>query len=1001
MRAWKIGWGIAVLCVGLHLPQAKAQTHPETNVALNRAAYQSSAIDYDNVAHLATDGSLDTFWQSKPEDRPWIYVDLGAMRKISGVKLAWGAFAPAGCTIQIATEPATPAVWTDVRHLSGAAGQVAEAHFAPAEARFVRMIADAGSAPGGCQLREFEVEGQGPPPVARNLNLPAKDEQNRISLDGEGWQVQNTLFVHDAGETISRTGYSTSGWLPAKVPGTVLANYLADGAVPDPNFGEQCRQISESFFQNDFWYRKEFILPSAPGQNHLLLNFDGINWKADVYLNGTKIGHIDGAFARGRFEVTQNILRGHKNILAVLIHQVANPGPTHERSPWKGSRNGGVLGKDAPTFQASQGWNWMVSIRGRDTGIWDHVYIEESGPLWLTDPFVQTTVSANRAQADVAFQVTVRNLEGTPVQGSVSGKLEDVSVSQPVNLAANESKTLSFDKAAFPQLVLKNPKLWWPNGYGDQPLHHLQVAASIGAAPSFQQDVVFGIRQLTYDTSGNILKIFCNGQPIQLNGGNWGMDETMLRYEAKDYDTAVRLHREMHMTMIRNWVGQVGKEEFFNACDKYGLLVWNDFWLANPSDGPNPDDHAMFMSNVQDRILRIRNHPSLALYCGRNEGNPPKDLDSGMAQATTALDGTRFYIPNSASGTVTGHGPYEPHPASYYFKSAAAKTLHSELGIVCVPTADTMRLTMPAQDLWPVSDDWAMHDFYQPRCRTYLDRISSSYGPSASLDEFCGKAQMENWENAKAELEAWRSNSGSGCLIWMSHPAWPSLICQLYDYWFNPTGAYFGARLANEPLHILWDAFSNKIKVANNTGHAFQNLHAEAWLYNMDGTEKGHQEARVNSGADGVAVDCFDLALPADLSPVHFIKLKLSDGARIVSENFYWRGIKEDDDTTLNDMPKVKLNGSFTHKITDGKEMLDVRVENPTSGIALMVALKVVRAHAPGKRVLPIFYGDNYVSFLPHETRHIPVEFDPAQLRGDQPKVVAQGWNVPEFEPGQ
>jgi hypothetical protein len=999
---------------GLFVAGAQAQSGAATNVALDRAAYQSSAIDYDNVAHLATDGSLDSFWQSKPEAQPWIYVDLGRSQKVSGVKLAWGTLAPAACTVQVSNESSRPVTWTDVAHVSCSASQSADAGFAPTEARFVRMIADAGSATGGCQLCEFRVSGEAPPlPPAPTFNLPAKDAQNRVSLDGAGWKLQNILFVHDAGEAISKADYVADNWLTAKVPGTVLTSYLLDGAIPDPNFGNQSQFISESFFQNDFWYRKEFVLPPESGAQHFLLNFEGINWKADIYLNGAQVDRIDGAFARGKFEVTHNLLPGQKNVLAVLIHKVANPGTTHERSLWNGTRNGGVLGKDSPTFVASLGWNWMVSIRGRDIGIWDHVFLEESGPLFLTNPFVQTIVAPDRSQADLALQVTVKNLENRQVDGSVAGKLGDISFAQSVSLAANETKILKFDKTAFPQLTFKNPSLWWPNGYGGQPLQHLQLIATVGDQPSSQQEVVFGIRQLTYNTSNQNLKISCNGQPIQLNGGNWGMDETMLRYEAGDYDTAVRLHHDMHMTMIRNWVGQVGKEEFFDACDKYGILVWNDFWLANPADGNNPDDNAMFMDNVKDRVLRIRNHPSLALYCGRNEGNPPKDLDAGMAQATSTLDGSRFYIPNSASGLVSGHGPYEPRSPSWYFKEGSGKqkvgppgskrgggigtTLHSELGIVAVPTADSVRLMMPQADLWPISSTWAEHDFYQPRCKTYLDRISKSYGPSASLDDFCEKAQMENWENAKAELETWRSNSGSGGLIWMSHPAWPSFICQLYDYYLNPTGAYFGARIANEPLHILWDAFSNKIKVANNTGHDFKGLYAEAWIYNMDGTPQGHQEAQIDSSANGMATDCFDLALPASLSPVHFIKLKLSSGGKVVSENFYWRGVKEDEYLTLNNMPKVPVIGSFTCQVGNGKTVLDVRLENPTSQVALMVALKVVRAEAPGERVLPIFYGDNYVSLLPHEARHISVEFDPAEIHGGQPKIVAAGWNVPEF----
>ena len=1004
---WVNAAGLAICTFILHSGYVVAQTPVETNVALNRAAYQSSTINYDNVAHLATDGSLDTFWQSSIENQPWIYVDLGQSRKISGIKLAWGPLVPSGCRIQISNENAGPKTWNPVVHMECAASQIGEVHFAETNARYVRMLADAGSAPGGCQLEEFTVLG-GPSPAAppMDLNLPDKDRDNKIPLDGNGWEIRNTLFTHDSGEVISKAGYPTDGWLPAKIPGTVLANYLADGAVPDPNFGDQQHMVSESFFQNDFWYRREFQTTVVAPDQHFLLNFEGINWKADIYLNGVHVGHIDGAFSRGTFDVTQNLLPGRTNALAVLIHKAANPGATHEKSLGKDSRNGGVLGKDQPTFQASIGWNWMPTIRGRDIGIWDHVYLKQTGPLVLTDPFVQSTVSKDRKKADLTLRLTLRNLENKPVEGAVSGTLENMAFTQRVALAPNETINLTLDKSSFPWLSLVNPKLWWPNGYGEQPLQRLNLMVTAGDAPSSQKEVIFGIRELTYDTSDNILKMFCNGQRIQLNGGNWGMDETMLRYEAKDYDIAVRLHKEMHMTMIRNWIGHVGKDEFFQACDKYGLLVWNDFWLSSI----NPDDHRMFMDNVRDRILRIRNHPSLALYCGENEGMPAKDLDAGMAHETAALDGTRFYIPDSAGGLVTGHGPYEPHPASWYFHNAVTKsqrseltggigtTLHSELGIVTAPTADSMRLMMPEKDLWPINDMWAVHDFFQARCPVYKARIDKSYGPSQALDEFCLKAQMENWENAKAMMESWRSLSGSGCLIWMSHPAWPSLICQLYDYYLNPTAAYFGVRIANEPLHILWDPFSNEIKVANNTGRDFKDLHAEAWIYNMDGTQKAQQEAQIDSSADGIATDCFALTFPDDLSPVQFIKLVLKSGSQTVSENFYWRGTKEDQYITLNAMPKVNLTCSFREKDEEGKVRLNVNLENPTTNVALMVCLKLVKATKPNERILPSFYEDNYVSLLPHETRQIQVEFDSAALQGDRPKIIVSGWNTPSIE---
>ena len=688
-----LGYAFAVTMLAflLHPSPGMAQAPVEANVALNRAAYHSSAINYDNVAHLATDGSLDTFWQSGIEDQPWIYVDLGQTRKISGVELAWGSLAPSGCAIQISNETAERKTWKSVVRIPCAASQTNQARFTQTAVRYVRVLVDSKSAPGGCQLNEFKVLGEPSlAPRLSDLTLPAADRNNRISLDGSDWRLQNTLFTRDSGETISKAGYPAQEWLPARVPGTVLANYLANGAVPDPNFGDQQRLISESFFQNDFWFRREFEQGPAISDQHFLLMFEGINWKADIYINGAHVGHIDGAFSRGIFEVTHNLLPNQTNALAVLIHKAANPGLPHEKSLGKDSRNGGVLGKDQPTFQATIGWNWMPTIRGRDIGIWDHVYLEQTGPLLLADPFVVTTVAKDRKHADLTLKATLRNLENRQMEGAINGTLANIAFSQKVSLAPNETKNLTLDKAACPELSVANPPLWWPNGYGEQPLQHLILTVAAGAAPTSQKEVIYGIRELTYDTSDNILKILCNGQRIQLNGGNWGMDETMLRYEAKDYDIAVRLHKEMHMTMIRNWIGHVGKEEFFEACDKYGLLVWNDFWLSTV----NPDDHQMFMDNVRDRILRIRNHPSLALYCGENEGMPPKDLDAGMAQETAKLDGTRFYIPDSAGGLVTGHGPYEPHPASWYFHNTATKTqrgevsggigntLHSELGIV-------------------------------------------------------------------------------------------------------------------------------------------------------------------------------------------------------------------------------------------------------------------------------------------------------------------------------
>ncbi len=181
-------------------------------------------------------------------------------------------------------------------------------------------------------------------------------------------------------------------------------------------------------------------------------------------------------------------------------------------------------------------------------------------------------------------------------------------------------------------LHLDNPKLWWPNGYGDPNLYDVELKFETDAGVSDAKTFQTGVRQFTYSEDGGALRIWVNGRRFIPRGGNWGFGESMLRYRAREYDAAVRYHRDMNFTMIRNWVGQIGDDAFYEACDRYGIVVWQDFWLANPWDGPNPDDNAMFLRNVDDFVRRIRNHPSIGLYCGRNEGYPPKPIDDGHSQ---------------------------------------------------------------------------------------------------------------------------------------------------------------------------------------------------------------------------------------------------------------------------------------------------------------------------------------------------------------------------------
>ncbi len=287
--------------------------------------------------------------------------------------------------------------------------------------RYVRVSMKTPAAPEGYILSELEVFGKGGP-VPQPAASPTPTA-SRMDLAGGGWKIQRDSLVKADGAALSRPGFADSQWMLATVPGTALVSYLNDGAIPDPNFGRNQDLISDSFFQADFWYRDEFSVPASFAGKSVWLNIDGVNWKADVYLNGEKLGRIEGAFIRGRYDVTAKLRAGQKNALAVRIVQNANPGSIKERTFQSTDKNGGVLGADNPTFHSTIGWDWIPTIRGRDDGLWNKVFLTATGPVTVEDPFVHSTMALpDTSRADVAVEVTLRNHSASPVSGTLHGR---------------------------------------------------------------------------------------------------------------------------------------------------------------------------------------------------------------------------------------------------------------------------------------------------------------------------------------------------------------------------------------------------------------------------------------------------------------------------------------------------------------------------------------------------------------------------------------------------
>ena len=828
---------------------------------------------------------------------------------------------------------------------------------------------------------------------------------------GSGWQLQDVAKVPQPGAQVSSAGFDTNGWFAATVPGTILTTLVNDRVYPEPLYGENERPeiIPESLVHTSYWYRTVFRIPGAYKNSHVWLNFDGINYSAEVWVNGAQVGTMRGAFIRGVFDVTAQVTPGQPAVVAVLITPEPHPGVPHEHTLRNGvGQNGGITALDGPTFLSTLGWDWLDAVRDRDTGIWQKVFLSATGPVQLKDPFVTTDLPLPRTDSsDVTVETTVENVSDQPVAGEVRGTIGSIVFERQVTLAPNSSQQVTFDAKSTPALHMEHPRLWWPNGYGAQPMYKLHLEfrtgeSTVGSTVSDAQDVDFGVRKISYSVPGtDTLTISVNGVLIFIRGGDWGLDEAMKRIPRERLDTEIRLHKLANLNLIRNWVGQSTGEDFYELCDKYGLLVWDEFFQPNPLDGPDPTDVPTYVANVRDKVLRYRNHPSILLWCARNEGDPPPEIDAALRTLLAEVDPTRIYWPNSTDGPgVRSHGPYYWRaPREFY--TVTDDFFKTETGSASIPTLESIRGMMPQKDWETIDDDWAGHDLAKGNQHgdLYPLILAGRYGNFANLADFVRKAQLANYEAFRAMYEGRNAllfHPTTAVITWMSNPAQPSFVWQIYHYDLEPMSSYFAVMHASELEHIQFNEATSHVQVINNKPEPETNLRAHVAVYNLDGSLAYEHETKLDAAAE-VATDLGPIDFPATASNLYFIKLDLRDGAgQLVSTNFYWRAQAADPDnlTDLNQLRMVKLTATVEtpKENLEGQRRLRVILHNPTQSIALMAHVQLRRKS--GARVLPVFYSDNYVSLVPGETRTIEMEAATSEFKGEAALIVVDGWNV-------
>lgn len=847
------------------------------------------------------------------------------------------------------------------------------------------------------------------------LAIPEPGEKTLIHSD---WYARKANEVKMDGNRLSAAPLDKTGWLPARVPGTVLTTLLENHMYPAPEFGlnnnliPDIHEVGNDFYT--YWFTRQFTINNLPEGRNVWLNFRGINYKAEIFLNGKRINRNthEGMFLRKTFNITPYLRTDAPNVLAVLVYP-----PTHAGNPNGGQGGDGQIARNN-TMQYTPGWDWIQPVRDRNTGIWDEVSITTTGPVCLSSPYVVTKVPGVRdpetktqREAFVNTSVELENTGSTSLKGLLVCETNGTRLTQPVTLSPFEKKTVSLNP-----LAVKNPRLWWPNGIGEQPLYDMNLSFEIGNQVSDRERLRYGIREITSDKcpDNGGRRFFVNGQKIYVTGGNYINSDWLLRLSPERYRDEVRFHAEMNLRMIRVWGGAlVERPEFYNACDEFGILVFQDLWGSGDCNGAwedptkmdsrerrweYPDNHDLFIASVEDQVKMIRNHPSLCFWCGANEWPLAKDIDQCLRKEVfPRLDPERLFVSFSTDTLFTrnylgdnGDGPYGIQEPEWFF-SFRSHPFNPEAGSVGSPEVESMREMMTEQDLagFPRKGLTRNYTWRYHKDLGYGDHLER-YGEVKDIETYCKYAQVVNYDQYRSFMEGWASHMWdwyTGILIWKTQNPWTSLRGQMYDWSLDVNASLYGTRKGCEPLHAYYNPVTRKAGLLNTTLKDYTDLSIIARIYNLEGKLLWEKETRASSKANTVQ-ELLDIPVPEGIQGAYFLRLALNADV----PNIYWLTTEPKDYTSLSQLPKSRPDIKTEIKKEGSNFVGTVRL-SADSQISFFNRIKVFDKET-GKRILPVHYSDNYITLMPGDQQEISLEF-PANLPEERIQIVVDSYNSP------
>ena len=852
-------------------------------------------------------------------------------------------------------------------------------------------------------------------------------EAGSVTAIGQ-WQIQSSARAQHSGAEVSAAGFSTEGWYPVSGRSTVMAGLLENGTYQDVFYGDNLRAVEApdaggNMFLIPWWYRTEFTLPEGSPQTRTALRINGMIAGADVWLNGQLVAEqaaVAGAFPVHELDVTRWVHAGI-NALALCVHP-GNPA----------------------TSLSIDFWDWNPPPPDNNMGPWRGADIVRTGPVELRFPQVTSTLSVpDLARAALTVKVGARNLDVSAHDATITGSVAGVSLRRTIHLAPGQTQTVSFNPKSDPGLDLNQPRIWWPVSMGEHPLYDLQIAAAVDGAISDRARATFGIRSVSsHLTRQGYRQFVINGKPVLLRGAGWTPD-MFLRDDPKRMETEFSYIVNLGLNTIRT-EGKLEDARFYDLADREGIMIlagWMccDKWESAAKTGGEPwdaQDEKVAAASMASEARLLRNHPSVIGFLIGSDHAPPPAV-AKMYVDTLQTEDWPLPIIAAASDEATADtgpsgmkmlGPYAWVPPAYWYadKLGGAFGFNSEASAgPSIPRLDDLTRMLSPQELEALWKYPEVRQYHAAAAWSILATIASfdtalatRYGAPGSLADYIAKSQLENYDNVRAQFEAFNAHMdaakpSTGVIYWMLNNAWPSLHWHLYDYFLNPAGAYFGAKKANEPRHVQYSYDTRAIVVINHTLTSQHGLQATIRVHNPDGSVPYERRLRDIDLAGNRTRQLATLPALAGLSRTYFIELELASAdGKPISRNVYWLSTQTDeldwahsneyitpttryaDLTPLQSLPAAtsEVRAIVRHEGTEDIATVTLTVPPSSSAVALFQHVSIRRS-AGGELMLPILWNDNDVTLWPGESLTLTAQF--ATPGAAAPVVEVSGWNVP------